>query len=89
MDRITSEEKYPMVIYLWHKELDSSSICPYNHNLNYDRGWFYFDEEEPFHNTEITAEADRLLEQGCRAYFRHHGMRDIPTMDCPEDNEEY
>ncbi len=85
--RITAEEKYPVVIYLWHKKLNAEGVCPYNHDLDYSNGWFYFDDKEPFHDPEMTAEAEELIKQGCRGYFRYHGMRDIPTLDCPEDND--
>lgn len=80
------DNKYPIIMYLWYAKLNAGSICPYNHNLTYDAGWFRIDDEAPFRDTELTAEAQEMVDNGCTGHFRYHGMRDIPVMECPEDD---
>ena len=81
------ENKYPIIMALWYAKLHKQSICAYNHNLYYDRGWFTIDDEPCFRDPELTQEAQDLVDQGCTGHFRHHGMRDVPTIVYPEGNE--
>ncbi len=87
MAQVTANDKYNVVMYLWYQELHEASICPYNHDLGYSHGWFYYDDRSPHRNTKLTAEADELLRRGCRAHWRYEGMRDIPELECPEEEE--
>lgn len=59
----THQTKREFCIAVFNRTLDSNSICPANHDVDYDRGWFYMDgacEQRP----ELTAEAVEIMRSG-------------------------
>lgn len=66
-----SQEKREFCIAIFNRELHKNSICPANHDVDYDRGWFYMDGncgQRP----ELTAEAESIMESGshCVGYWQ-------------------
>ncbi len=49
-------------VALLNRELHGDSICPGNHSVSYNYGWFRIDDGKPFRRPDLTREADRLLE---------------------------
>lgn len=81
------QNKYPIIMCLWHKKLDAQAICPYNHNLNYENGWFQFDDDVGYRDTDLVEEAQEFVDLGYTGYFEYCGMRDIPRMVAPDGDE--
>lgn len=46
-----------------NRNLHANSICPGNHEVDYCRGWFYFDGK-PEQRPELTAEVDDIMRNG-------------------------
>ena len=62
--RIAADQnKRTLCIALYNQLLHAEGICPANHTVNYDYGWFYYDGT-PFHRPDLTAKADQLLASG-------------------------
>ena len=60
------EGKYRMMMAVFCRDLNKQQICPGNHVLDYDRGWFYIDGKtvERCWAYKMRREAIELLEQG-------------------------
>lgn len=74
-----------VVIALWSEKLHARSICPGNHNLEYDNGWFYFDQDKPFQWPELIAEARALYNSGVSAHIGHDYGGNWYILDYPEE----
>lgn len=44
-----------------NRRMHSNSICPANHSVSYQRGWFYVDDNPPFQDPALTAEAEEAM----------------------------
>ena len=80
-------DKDIIILALWTQKLHKSNICARNHDLWYDRGWFKLDDEKSFRDSDLVAKAQDLVDNGCTACFRQHGMADIPTIVHPEEEQ--
>lgn len=58
-----AEQKRQLCIALFNAELRKVGICPGNHEVYYDRGWFFCDGRI-FHRPDITGQADLLIKKG-------------------------
>ena len=56
-------------VALLNRELHRNNICPGNHSVGYNHGWFTIDDGRPFRRPELTREADELLKRGTIVYF--------------------
>lgn len=65
----SDQDKRNMSIALLNHELHADSICPGNHEVSYNRGWFQIDDNKPFRRPDITANAERLLRAGEVVYY--------------------
>jgi hypothetical protein len=70
-------DKKLTILACWARRLHRHNICPLNHNLDYGNGWFYFDDDPPFHDPELIREAEQLMSQGLSGMRRYEGMREI------------
>lgn len=48
---------------IFNRELHANSICPANHDVDYQNGWFYFDGS-PRQRPDLTAEVDEIMKTG-------------------------
>ena len=62
--RATDQTKHEFCVAVFNRMLDDNQICPYNHSVDYNCGWFYFDDDPPQQRPELTAEADKLMRSG-------------------------
>ena len=65
----SEQSKENMCIALLNRELHADNVCPGNHEVSYNRGWYQIDDNPPFHRPDITREADRLLSAGVTIYY--------------------
>jgi hypothetical protein len=71
--------------------LHKNSICPANHTVSYHRGWFQIDDNPPFQDPELTAQAEQVMEQGREIVGYWPGgncyiLIDNPEYDDPWEN---
>jgi hypothetical protein len=74
---MTRPDKKLTILACWARRLHRHNICPLNHNLDYCRGWFYFDQDPPFRDPELVQEAEDLMRRGITGMRRYEGMREI------------
>ena len=56
-------------VALLNRELHEDSICPGNHAVGYNYGWFTIDDGRPFQRPDLTMKADELLGAGEVVYY--------------------
>lgn len=64
MVRAAEQSKRTLCIALFNRQLHANNICPANHEVAYDCGWFYMDGKNVGHRPELTAEADEIMRSG-------------------------
>lgn len=79
MVKAKDQTKRTMAIALFNRDLHKNNICPGNHEVDYNRGWFYFDSgkadrhgKEVGYRTQdkkLTAEADEKLKEGYEVLY--------------------
>ncbi len=57
----SNQTKREFCIALFNRQLHKNSICPGNHEVDYNRGWFYMDGR-CFHRPELTSQVDEIME---------------------------
>lgn len=62
------QTKRTFCIALYNAALHAASFCPGNHEVDYDRGWFYCDGI-PERRPDLTAQAERVMAAGWRVLF--------------------
>lgn len=67
------QEKNEFCVALYNRELDKNNMCPANHEVEYQNGWFYLDGKNVGHRPELTAEADQLLESSATVWYWQEG----------------
>lgn len=72
---------------LWKARLHANSICQFNHSLDYSHGWFYFDDQKPFQDPGLTAEAKRIQSAGGIGAWEYVRMSTVHHIIYPETNE--
>ena len=63
----SDQTKREFCLALLNSRLDQNGKCPANHSVTYSYGWFQIDDFAPFQDPELTAEADRVMEEGCKS----------------------
>lgn len=67
--RAADQTKDNFCIALLNSELHAAGICPGNHEVSYNRGWYQIDSNRPFHRPDLTARAGELLAAGVTVYY--------------------
>jgi hypothetical protein len=65
----SDQSKRNFCIALLNEELHANSICPGNHTVDYNHGWFSIDSGRSFRRPDLTEEADYLLKYGVVVFF--------------------
>lgn len=69
------------VLALWANKLHKNGVCQRNHSLDYRNGWFYYDDEPPFQDPSLTAEAESYNRNGITGKILQVGMSDIYILE--------
>ena len=85
----SNQTKHEFCVALLNARLHKNSICPANHTVSYSYGWFQIDDQAPFQDPELTAEAERVMkERRQRVGYWQEGNCYI-LIDNPEFEENY
>lgn len=76
----TTKNKKLTILACWARQLHRGNVCYHNHSLDYGSGWFYFDDEPPFHNPDLVRQAERFLDLGITGKRHYQGMREILSL---------
>jgi hypothetical protein len=84
----SDQGKHEFCVAVLNARLHKNSICPANHDVSYGHGWFQIDDNDPFQDPELTAEAERVMKEGHKMVGYWQEGNCYILMDNPEFIEE-
>ena len=86
--KAADQTKREYCIAVMNRLCHKNSICPANHNVDYQYGWFYFDDNKPEQRPELTREAEDEMKNPATCVGYWQGANTYIIIDNPDYQED-